>query len=60
MNYLANIGLYLFKPEIIKHVPKNKLFEMDSLIKKVKISGGKIGVFPINEESWKDIGQYHS
>lgn len=57
MNYLANIGLYLFKPEVIKLIPQNKSFEMDSLIKKVKKTGGRVGVFPINEESWKDIGQ---
>ena len=57
MNYLANIGLYLLKPEITKIIPKNKSFEMDTLIKKVKKSGGRVGVFPINAESWKDIGQ---
>ena len=57
MNYLANIGLYLLKSEITKIIPKNKSFEMDTLIKKVKKSGGRVGVFPINAESWKDIGQ---
>ena len=58
MNYLANIGLYLLKSEITKKIiPKNKSFEMDTLIKKVKKSGGRVGVFPINAESWKDIGQ---
>ena len=36
INYLANIGLYLLKPETIKHVPKTKSFEMDLLIKKLK------------------------
>ena len=30
---------------------------MDNLIKKVKKRGGKVGVFPINEDSWQDIGQ---
>ena len=57
MNYLVNIGLYLFKPEIINLVSKNKFLEMDVLIKKVKQKGGKIGVFPINAENWQDIGQ---
>ena len=56
-NYLANIGLYLLKPEITKLIPKNKSFEMDDLIKKVKKTKGRVGVFPINEESWNDIGQ---
>ena len=57
INYLANIGLYLFKPEVIKNLKKNEPLEMDNLIKKVKKRGGKVGVFPINEDSWQDIGQ---
>tara|TARA_Y100001970_G_scaffold66410_1_gene84820 strand:+ start:19569 stop:20645 length:1077 start_codon:yes stop_codon:yes gene_type:complete len=57
MNYLVNVGLYLLKPEIINLVPKNKLFDMDFLIKKVKNSRGKVGVFPITEENWYDTGQ---
>jgi len=58
-NYLASVGLYLFKPEIINLVSKNKFLEMDALIKKVKQRGGKIGVFPISEENWHDTGQTH-
>ena len=58
MNYLVNVGLYLFKPEVINLVSKNEFLEMDTLIKKVKQRGGKIGVFPINEDNWQDIGQY--
>jgi dTDP-glucose pyrophosphorylase/CBS domain-containing protein len=57
INYLANIGLYLLKPEIVRLIPKNSSFEMDTLIKKVNKAGGRVGVFPINEENWKDIGQ---
>ena len=56
-NYLVNVGLYLFKPEVINLIPKNEFLEMDTLIKKVKQRGGKIGVFPINEDNWQDIGQ---
>ena len=56
-NYLVNVGLYLFKPEIINLVAKNKFLEMDVLIKRVKQKGGKIGIFPISEDNWRDIGQ---
>ena len=58
MNFLVNVGLYLFKPEIINLVAKNKFLEMDVLIKKVKQKGGKIGIFPISEDNWRDIGQF--
>ena len=57
INFLANTGLYLLKPDIINLIPKNKFFEMDVLIKKVKQKGGKVGVFPMNEDQWNDVGE---
>ena len=54
MNYLVSVGLYLFRPEIIKLVSRNKFLEMDDLIKKVKKKIGKVGVFPISEDNWYD------
>ena len=30
---------------------------MDTLIKKIKSEGGKIGVFPISENNWHDTGE---
>ena len=54
--YLINVGLYLFKPEVINLVKKNKFLDMDALIKKVKQKGGRIGVFPISADNWKDTG----
>ena len=29
---------------------------MDELIQKVKLSGGKVGVFPVSGNSWIDTG----
>ena len=57
MNYLVSVGLYLFKPEVVKLVSRNKFLGMDDLIKKVKKKDGKVGVFPISEENWYDTGQ---
>jgi dTDP-glucose pyrophosphorylase len=31
---------------------------MTDFIKDVKKSGGKVGVYPISEKSWVDIGQW--
>ena len=57
VNYLVSVGLYLFRPEIVKLVSRNKFLGMDDLIKKVKKKGGKVGVFPISEGNWYDTGQ---
>lgn len=55
---LVNTGLYLVKPEILKYVPANKHFDMTDLIKAVKAKGLKVGVYPISEKSWMDLGQW--
>jgi len=55
-DYLANVGLYLFKPEILKFIKKNSFLEMDELIKRIKSKKKKIGVFPISEKNWVDTG----
>jgi len=56
--YLANTGLYLVNPNVLKFIPKNKFFHMTDLIKILKKTRKKIGVFPIDESLWLDIGQW--
>jgi dTDP-glucose pyrophosphorylase len=56
--YLANTGLYIINPSILKFIPNNKFFHMTDLIKILKKSRKKIGVFPIDESLWLDIGQW--
>ena len=58
LDYLVSVGLYLLKPEIIQKIPSTNLFNMNNLIEKVKNSGGRIGVFPISENSWIDTGYF--
>ena len=57
LNYLVSVGLYLVKAEIIKKLSKKDPLQMDDLIKKIKNNGGKVGVFPISENSWHDTGK---
>ena len=56
--HLVNIGLYILKPKIINLIPSNQLFDMDELIRKIKQKKLSIGVFPVNEENWIDIGEW--
>lgn len=56
--YLANTGFYIVEPKIFKFIPKNKFFHMTDLIKVLKNNKKKIGVFPIDESLWLDIGQW--
>ena len=55
-NFLVNAGLYLMEPKVLKLIPVNKKYDLTDLIKNVKKKSGRIGVYPIFEDAWKDIG----
>ena len=57
-NHLVNIGLYLLKPNIITMVSGKEIISMDQLITRAKKRKKRIGVFPVNENSWKDVGEW--
>ena len=45
-------------PKILKLIPKNKLYHITNLFEDAKKNNFKIGVFPIEEDSWMDVGQW--
>lgn len=57
-DYLVNTGVYVSNPEIIKYIPSNKYFDITDLIKELITLKKKIGVYPISENDWIDLGQW--
>jgi len=57
-NYLVNTGLYVLNPNVIGIIPDNKMFHITQLIEIVKGNKGTIGVYPIREKAWIDVGQW--
>ncbi|MFC1567546.1 nucleotidyltransferase family protein [Thermodesulfobacteriota bacterium] len=56
-DFLVNTGLYILNPSLLELIPDNTYFDMTDLIKKEQENGLKVGVFPISEKSWIDVGQ---
>jgi NDP-sugar pyrophosphorylase family protein len=57
-NFLVNTGLYVLNPDILELVPDNQLFHITHLIDKIKEDRRQIGVYPVSEKSWIDVGQW--
>jgi len=57
-DFLVNTGLYLLEPMVLNLIPDNTYFDMTDLINSVQKKSLKVGVFPISEKSWVDIGQW--
>jgi len=58
LDFFVNIGLYVLSPDLIKLIPKKRAFDMPDLIKLAKRRKKRIGVYPIDDKSWIDVGQW--
>ncbi len=58
LTFKINSGMYILEPHLLKEIPKNAFFHITDLIEKIKNRKGKVGVFPVSEKSWKDIGTW--
>ena len=56
--YMVNSGVYILNPDLIDEIPEGKLFHITHLMEKVKARGGRVGCFPVSEESWHDMGEW--
>lgn len=56
-DFFVSTGLYILEPNVLKLIPGNQKFHMTQLVDKVKKANGKIGVYPIEDKAWVDIGQ---
>ena len=57
-DFLINTGLYVLNPDILTLIPVNKFYHITHLIEDAKKQGKKVGVFPIDDDAWIDIGQW--
>lgn len=56
ITFKINSGMYILEPHLLFEIPERKFFHITDLIKNIKNRKGKMGVFPVSEKSWKDIG----
>ena len=58
LTFLINSGLYILEPTVFKDIPEDKLFHITDLISRLMQKKRKVGVFPVSEKSWFDIGEW--
>ncbi|MBE6047063.1 MAG: CBS domain-containing protein [Clostridium sp.] len=56
-SYLINIGMYVLEPDVIDDIPYGKYFDLPSIIENYVKDEINVGVYPISENSWMDMGQ---
>jgi dTDP-glucose pyrophosphorylase len=58
LTYKINSGMYILEPEVLKFIPDNTFFHITNLIEEIRMVDGKIGIFPVPQNSWKDVGDW--
>lgn len=58
ITYKINTGLYILEPSLLNEIPENKFFHITHLIEKLQTENRRVGIFPVSEKSWTDIGEW--
>ena len=57
-DFLINTGFYVINSDILKIIPKNKLYNFTDLINDAKKINKKVFVYKVSERKWIDVGQW--
>jgi dTDP-glucose pyrophosphorylase len=58
LTYKINSGMYILEPHLLDEIPDAAFFHITDLIQKLNKLGRNIGVFPVSQNSWLDIGDW--
>jgi dTDP-glucose pyrophosphorylase len=58
LTFKINSGMYILEPHLLDEIPENQFFHITHLIEIIVERKGNVGVFPVSEKSWKDIGDW--
>jgi len=56
--FKINTGFYILEPNLIDEIPADTFYHITYLIEKLYKEGRRVGVFPVSEGSWIDIGNW--
>ena len=57
LNFLTNTGVYVVEPRVVEEMKMGEVIGFPDVIDRYRAAGEKVGIYPINESSWMDMGQ---
>lgn len=58
LSFKINTGLYILDPSLIDEIP-DEFYHITHLMEKLKSEGRRVGVYPISQNDWKDMGEWN-
>jgi dTDP-glucose pyrophosphorylase len=56
--FKINTGLYILESHLIDEIPSDEFYHITTLIEKLHKQKRRVGVFPVSNGSWTDIGNW--
>lgn len=56
--FLVNTGLYMIEPAVLDDIGEGEFIHLPDLARRYLEKGENVGVFPIPEKAWMDMGQF--
>lgn len=57
LSYFVNTGMYILSPKWIEEIPNDTFFHMTDLAGLLMNRGARVGMYPISEDSFLDMGE---
>ena len=57
LDFLTNTGVYVVEPRVVEEMRDGEVIGFPDVIERYRAAGEKVGVYPIGENSWMDMGQ---
>ncbi|MCR5109867.1 MAG: nucleotidyltransferase family protein [Ruminococcus sp.] len=58
LSYFINTGMYVLDPQYIEKIPDDTFYHMTHLADQLMSDGLKVGMYPISENSFLDMGEF--
>lgn len=57
MDFLTNTGMYVVEPHVVEAIEDGVRQGFTDIIEQCRARGGRVGVYPVSDASWMDMGQ---
>lgn len=58
LSYFVNTGMYILNPDLLERIPEDTFYHMTDLVEELMKSGEQVGMYPISEEAFLDMGEF--
>lgn len=60
LSFFTNTGYYILEPEVFNYIDQDEEIGMPDIIDRMRENELKVGIYPISENAWLDMGQFDS